>query len=100
ITLKNVPPPVWLLVTAGCLEIVRTSAWRTIRFRALASFGVLFLVAILFSAHGEENRYEEQHSKTGERPEADGSPCGSTDDLEATRGHKQPYRRRNVLERD
>lgn len=53
ITLKNVPPPIWLLAVAGCLEIVRTSAWRTIRFRSLASFGVLFLGAILFSAHGE-----------------------------------------------
>jgi len=53
ITLKNVPPPVWFLVLAGMLSIWRGRRWREGPVKAMAAYTGLFLLAILFSAHGE-----------------------------------------------
>ncbi|MGH9657532.1 MAG: hypothetical protein ACRD96_03250, partial [Bryobacteraceae bacterium] len=51
IAVKNTPPPVLALGAAGLWTLRRETA--DPRLRAVAAFAILFLVAVLFSAHGE-----------------------------------------------
>lgn len=54
ITAKNTPAPAILLGVLGVYGLWREQCWKDARFRILAAFLTLFLLAILFSAHGEQ----------------------------------------------
>lgn len=56
ITLKNTPAPVGLLAVAGLWTSWRARRAGDPRVWALPSFGLLFALAILLSAHGERDR--------------------------------------------
>jgi hypothetical protein len=53
ITAKNTPLPVITLAGIGIWRLVRSGEWNKPSFRLLAAFLLLFLLAILASAHGE-----------------------------------------------
>jgi hypothetical protein len=56
ITVKFTPPPVLLLAVAGLWCLWSQGLWRSRRYLMLAAFVVLFLAAILFSAHGDRDQ--------------------------------------------
>jgi len=52
VVLRNAAIPTLLLAVVGVAVLVRRRLWATPPYQALIAFGALFLVAILFSAHG------------------------------------------------
>lgn len=53
ITMKNTPVPALLLALLGTSRLWQEQFWKDTRYRVLIAFLGLFLLAILFSAHGE-----------------------------------------------
>ncbi len=56
ITVKNTPLPVLALAALGLWRFWKQGLLRAFRFQMLAAFLVLFLVSVLFSAHGERDQ--------------------------------------------
>lgn len=53
IAFSNTPMPILLLACVGFAVIIRRAGWRDRRLQVLAAFLLLFLIAVIFSAHGE-----------------------------------------------
>jgi len=53
VTLKNTPLPVVFLAGMGAVTVWKAQIWKQRRMLLLMAFLLLFLLAILFSAHGE-----------------------------------------------
>lgn len=51
-TVRFTPIPVTILAVLGAREVVRSRLWRTRAYQVLAAYLVLFLIALLVSAHG------------------------------------------------